>query len=215
VRIVFDFGRGVADRLAELGLGQDHIEHIVLSHFHPDHLSDLVPFLHAAHASRVDPRRRDLHLYGPPGLAARIRGMLAAFALEAALAEEEYELLFHEVGEGVHEIAGREFVFAVLPPLENQGLKFACSGKTCALTGDSEFHEQAIRFLRGVDLAVIDAGHLGDEEIVELATATQAGRLVCSHLYRELDQGALAARATKRGYTGELVVGRDRQTFQI
>ncbi len=215
LRIVFDFGRGVADRLADLGLGQDYIEHIVLSHFHPDHLSDLVAFLHAAHASRIDPRRHDLHLYGPPGLEARIRGILAAFGLEEALAEEEFALHFHEIWEGAFAIEGREFVLASLPPLENQGLKFERAGKTCALTGDSDFHGQEIDFLRGVDLAVIDAGHPSDEEIVELAAATQVGRLVCSHLYRELDEAALAAQAAKLGFTGKLIVGRDRMTFRI
>jgi ribonuclease BN (tRNA processing enzyme) len=215
LRIVFDFGRGVADRLADLGFGQDYIDHIVLSHFHPDHLSDLVPFLQAAHASRIDPRRHDLHLYGPPGLEARVRGILAAFALDEALAKEEFALHFHEVREGVFAIEGREFVFASLPPLENQGLKFECAGKICALTGDSDFHEQEIRFLRGVDLAVIDAGHPTDEEIVELAAATQVGRLVCSHLYRELDEAALAVQAAKLGFTGQLIVARDQMTFQI
>ena len=78
-----------------------------------------------------------------------------------------------------------------------------------ALTGDSSFHQEEIDFLAGRELAVIDSGHLSDEEIVELAARTQARRLVCSHLYRELDAAALNARAAEAGYTGELIVGED------
>lgn len=172
--------------------------------------------MHAAHASQVDPRRQDLHLYGPPGLAARLRAILTAFALEGALhEEEEYSLHIHELRDGPFEIAGREFIFTALPPFENHGLKFECGGKTCALTGDSEFHDREVEFLRGVDLAVIDAGHPSDEEIVELAVATQVGRLVCSHLYRELDEEALSALAAKRGFSGQLIVGRDRMRLDV
>ena len=66
--VVFDFGRGVATRLAESGLKQNEIEHVVLSHFHPDHFSDLIPYLHGGLYSQIDPRTTDLHVYGPTGL---------------------------------------------------------------------------------------------------------------------------------------------------
>ncbi|MEE8278853.1 MAG: MBL fold metallo-hydrolase, partial [Thermoanaerobaculia bacterium] len=56
LRLVYDFGRGVTRRLAQLDLRQDEIEHVVISHFHPDHVSDLIPYLHAASHSPIDPR---------------------------------------------------------------------------------------------------------------------------------------------------------------
>jgi ribonuclease BN (tRNA processing enzyme) len=60
LRLVFDCGRGVAARLAELGYRQDQLRHVVVSHFHADHVSDLVPLLQAGSWSRTDPRSRDL-----------------------------------------------------------------------------------------------------------------------------------------------------------
>ena len=69
--------------------------------------------------------------------------------------------------------------------------------------------------MSGVEVGVIDAGHLSDEEIVEVAAASQASRLVCSHLYRELDEVELKARAKEKGYEGELVVGWDFMTFEL
>ena len=95
LRLVFDFGRGIAHRLVELGLRQDDVEHIVLSHFHPDHFSDLVPFLHAAAWSRTDPRKRDLHVYGPAGLERRLDGLLELFGRDA-LGRPCWALRLHE-----------------------------------------------------------------------------------------------------------------------
>jgi len=62
---------------------------------------------------------------------------------------------------------------------------------------------------------VIDAGHISDEEIAQLAAATQARVIVCSHLYRELDERALQRQANARGYTGTILVGRDLQSFVL
>ena len=64
-RIVFDIGRGIAGRLRELGYYQDDIGHIILSHFHPDHTEDLIPFLHEA---IVTARIKPLNIYGPKGV---------------------------------------------------------------------------------------------------------------------------------------------------
>ena len=220
LRLVFDFGRGVAGRLAGLGLRQDDVEHVVLSHFHPDHLSDLVPYLHGACWSPIDPRRRDLHVYGPIGLEVQLMRLLSLFGPDTLERREHFRVVLHEVrGEEIR-LTGRDgrvhdFVFGDLPPASNHGLKWTYGGKTRALTGDSSFHEQEVEFLRGVDLAVIDSGHLDDDELVELAVQSGARRIVCSHLYRDLDAEVLGSRAAERGFSGEILVGRDLMIFPL
>src|SRR5215472_9523073 len=66
--VLFDCGHGVVQRLLEAGVRHNQLQHIVLSHFHPDHVSDLVPFLQAGAWSRDDPRTTDVHIYGPVGV---------------------------------------------------------------------------------------------------------------------------------------------------
>jgi ribonuclease BN (tRNA processing enzyme) len=213
LRVVFDFGRGVAERLQSLGLGQDDIRHVVLSHFHADHLSDLIPFLHAGSWSQIDPRTADLDLYGPVGLEALFHGLLGLF--ESLVRGERFELRLHEIHDDSLVIDGVEFVSRELPPAGNRGLKLTRGDITCAMTGDSFFHQQEIEFLRGVDLAIVDAGHLTDEELVELAVETRVRRLVCSHLYREIDAERLTVLATKRGFDGEVIIGEDLMSFAL
>lgn len=214
LRLVFDLGRGIADRLAEVGLRQDDVEHIVLSHFHPDHLSDLVPYLHGAAWSRTDPRHRDLHLYGPLGLEVQLMRLLGLFGPET-LQREHFRLHLHEERGEDLAVAGRRLRYPDLPPAGNHGLGFTAGSTRVALTGDSSFHEQEIAFLAEADLAVIDSGHLEDEEIVELAVRAGTRHIVCSHLYRPIDGPELTRRARAEGYGGTISEGRDLQVFDL
>lgn len=207
-RIVFDMGRGIADRLAESGLRQDDVGHLVISHFHADHFSDLVPYLQAASWSQIDARTRDLEIYGPLGLERLLETIFGAIGRES-LIRDTYRLRIHEVEAGPLTIDGLEATSVSLPPAGNHGLRFEWEGASVAITGDSEFHRDEVEFLSGADLAVIDSGHLSDAEIVRLAVESGAAEIVCSHLYRELDAAALNDRARAAGYGGSIVVGFD------
>ncbi len=198
-RFLFDIGRGVSQRLVQSGLRQDDLKCLLLSHYHPDHISDLLPYLHAALYSQVDPRSCDLEIFGPPGLldlAARMSDLLGAGAMEE---QDRFRLRWHEVCPGPRSIGGLEVELFDLPPAGNQGVRFEVGTMKLALTGDSHFHQQEIDFLQGVDLAVIDSGHLESEELVDLAVTTGVPRIVCSHLYRDLEEATLNRRARERG----------------
>ena len=215
LRLVFDCGRGVAARLVELGYRQDQLCHVVVSHFHADHVSDLIPLMQAGSWSHTDPRRADLHIWGPPGLKRLVNGWLELFGAASLVNPDRYAVELHELEAGELTIGGQQLELADLPPAGNHGLAFTVDGRRYALTGDSGFHDREVDFLEGCELAVIDSGHLSDEEIIELAVASQPRRLVCSHLYRPLDAGELGERAAKAGYTGELIVGEDRMAFGL
>ncbi len=211
---VYDIGRGTTQRLAELDVKQDDIRHIILSHFHPDHIIDLVPLLHASAWSQVDPRSKDLHIYGPIGLEVQIMRLMSLFGPDE-LKRDFFNVHIHEIRNDNFVIGKRKFEFINLPPVNNSGLKFEVNGKKYAFTGDSNFHKEEIAFLSGVDFAVIDAGHPTDEEIVKLAVETQVPKIVLSHLYRETDENEIRQKANQAGYKGDLIVGKDLMSFEI
>ncbi|MEM8961445.1 MAG: MBL fold metallo-hydrolase [Acidobacteriota bacterium] len=219
-RLVYDFGRGTAAALAARGLRQDDIGHVVLSHFHPDHLTDLLPYLQAASWSQIDPRSRDLHIWGPTGLDEQIMRLLGLFEVEWLVRRDQFRVQLHEIRHPVDtdaelDIGGQRYLWRELPPSGNHGLRWSCHGTTVALTGDGYEVEPLIDFLHGVDLAVIDAGHLDDNAIVEVAWRSAVDRLVCSHFYRELDVDALSAAARGAGWRGELILGTDGMSFSL
>jgi len=212
--VLFDCGHGVVQRLLDVGVQHKDVEHIIVSHFHPDHVSDLIPFLHAGAWSRRDPRSTDLHIYGPPGVQKLMEGFVDIFGLHA-FQQASYHLVAHEINEGQINIGPHHLDFIDLPPAGNHGVRFDWKGRQYAMTGDSDFHEAEVAFLKNVDLAIIDSGHITDDEIVQLAVVSQAKMIVCSHLYRELDVHYLQAVADARGYRGTIVVGRDLMTFVL
>jgi ribonuclease BN (tRNA processing enzyme) len=212
--VLFDCGHGVVQRLLEAGIQHNELNHIVVSHFHPDHVSDLIPFLHAGAWSRRNPRTTDLHIYGPPGIQRIIDGFRDIFGV-TGLQQPVYDILVHEIAGEQFSIGSYTFDFVSLPPAGNHGLRFKWRGKSYAITGDSNFHEYEITFLQKVDLAIIDSGHLEDDEIVQLAVASQAKTIVCSHLYREIDAPKLQTMAEKAGYGGTILVGRDLMSFVL
>ncbi len=213
-RFVFDFGRGIAVRLSQLGIRQDQLRHVILSHFHPDHFSDLLPYLHAGLYSPSDPRRENLHIYGPDGLQEVVSDLARLAGLQELAGEAPFRLELHRLGERIT-IDGISISCRHLPPAGNHGIRFQHGGRAVVLTGDSEFHQQEVDFVRGAQLAVIDAGHLNDQEIVELAATGRPATLVCSHLYRELDEERLRRHARERGFHGTLVVGEDLMEFPL
>ena len=212
--VLFDCGHGVAQRLLEAGMSHDKLGHIVLSHFHPDHVSDLIPLLQAGAWSRRDARVSDLHIYGPRGVQRLVDGLMRLFG-PSSFTQPSYMVRVHEIIEEHFEIGRHHFDFISLPPAGNHGLRFVWRDKRYAITGDSHFHAQDIAFLKKVDFAIIDSGHLEDEQIVQLAAQSKAKIIVCSHLSREINAQDLQARATNEGYTGTILVGRDLMSFII
>src|SRR6266852_6098823 len=108
--ILFDCGHGIVQRLLDVGVQHKDIEHIVLSHFHLDHLSDLLPLLHAGAWSRRNPRTTDLHIYGPPGLQQLIDGFRNIFGA-SALQQPTYDIQVHEVAGERFSIGSYDFDF--------------------------------------------------------------------------------------------------------
>jgi len=212
--ILFDCGHGIVQRLLEAGVQHNQLQHIVLSHFHPDHVSDIIPFLQAGAWSQRDPRTTDIHIYGPLGLQKIIDGLLQLFG-PRALQQPSYNIVVHEITQQHFEIGTHRFDFINLPPAGNHGLRFTWNKKCYAITGDSHFHNAEIDFLRDVDLAIIDSGHLEDTEIVQLAASSQVKTIVCSHLYREIYAKYLQSLAASSGYRGTILVGRDLMSFVL
>lgn len=207
-RLVYDFGRGVATRLVEAGLRQDDVEHIFISHFHPDHVTDLYPYLHGASWSQIDSRTKDINIYGPFGTKAFIEKMLSVFGWKNELAHG-FKVVVHDIADGELSIEGQHFDIVDLH--HSQGLRF----DSYAIAGDATINANLVSLLKGTKISVFDSGHISDDEIIELAAQTQAKTLVCSHQHRALDEDALNQDAKARGYTGHLVVAEDLMQFDL
>lgn len=217
---VFDFGRGVSHRLLfDLHIDMHALHTIWISHFHPDHVSDLLPFFHAlswsksgwqAHSYATD----TIRIIGPKGLYDFWSKLMAIYPTpDIVRLELLSRLQIIELDQNPFHLFNTAFEWAQLPHANNTGIKFEIANKKIALAGDCPFAQEEVNFIQNTDLAVIDAGHKSDAEIIQTAVLSQTKQLVLTHIDRNLDANALNKAARSQGYVGEIIIGEDLMTL--
>ncbi len=84
--ILVDSGAGVLRQLKLAGFNATDIETVVISHLHQDHISGLGALLGLRWQQTA---RKDLTIYGPPGIDKVVKGLLDAMQPSIAVAEHE------------------------------------------------------------------------------------------------------------------------------
>ena len=176
VFVLVDVGPGSWEQVDLANLPLAHLDAVLLTHFHSDHLGDLGE---AITQSWIAGRTRPLDVYGPPGVDRIVAGLREAYAFDV-----EYRVRHH--GE---EWLPREAAFAVakaiaLPPegssdavvvLDQGGLRitafrvdhapvsqavgyrFDWRGRSVVVSGDTRKSASLVANARGADLLVHEA----------------------------------------------------------
>ncbi len=77
--LLLDLGPGTIKQLLKVGLTLNDISAIFISHFHPDHITDLIPFLFAMRYQLGYTRRDKISLYAHKNFSAFYEGLKSAF----------------------------------------------------------------------------------------------------------------------------------------
>ncbi|MBI4616337.1 MAG: MBL fold metallo-hydrolase [Planctomycetes bacterium] len=220
--ILVDSGSGTLGRMARAGVLPENLERVLYTHFHPDHVADLVPILFAL---RNTPREGDpLAVQGPPGL--------------AALFEKFHGIFGHWIEPGdpprwrLEEIPPRRHEFpglAVTPVKtahtpESQGYRFELGGRVVAVSGDTGPCGALEELGRGADLLVLECSfpdsrpleqHMTPSACAEVARRAHPRRLLLTHLYPEMDRARGRARKAFAGLACEVVWAKDGMTIDL
>ncbi|TVP47852.1 MAG: ribonuclease Z [Gemmatimonadales bacterium] len=230
LRILLDCGSGTLHGMARDRLPWRELTHIVLSHFHTDHIGDLAPVLWALKwlgSDGREPRRTEpLGIVGPRGLRMRMDGLAAAFG--DWLLEPGFPLHVHEVKPGAtwaDAPAGLRLVAhrarhtpeALAWRVEARDARVGYTGDTGPLPGLGAF-------FRGVEVLVAECAvpdgtdlptHLSPGSLATMASTANPGLLIPVHAYPGLDPGALPDLLARGGYGGAVEVGRDGLTLAV
>jgi ribonuclease BN (tRNA processing enzyme) len=219
-RMLLDCGSGTLHGMARDALPWAELDHVVLSHFHTDHMGDLVPVLWALRWGIDGGRTRPLHLVGPEGLGMRLRGLADGFG--SWLLEPGFPLHAHEVpagGRWRNEDAGVDLVaHAARHTPEALAWRVEARGTRVGYTGDTGPLPALGAFFRGVELLVAECAvpddqameiHLSPHELAPMAEAAAPTLLVTVHHYPQLDRAALPDLLRAAGYSGRVAVGHD------
>jgi ribonuclease BN (tRNA processing enzyme) len=222
-KILLDIGPGTIRRLLEYGVTIFALTHLFLSHFHPDHTSELVPLIFATKYPDALRRKHPLGVYAGPGLSAFYTGLQAAYGQWMVM--PEYQLALHEMDPVTGRLAFDGFSVAACSVAHRpESLAFrieTAEGISIVYSGDTDACESLVELARGTDLLICEAsmpdgqkvpGHLTPSIAGSIAARAHAKRLVLTHLYPPCDKVDIVKQA-RSTYKGPIIMAEDLMTL--
>lgn len=197
VNALIDCGATSMVAMNRLDIDRNRIDFIFLTHFHLDHIGAVPPFLLEAHY--VLKRDRPLTIVGPPGLKARLTGLMEASFPGTADLAWHFPLQFAELEIGKSTDFGAVKATAFHVKHDDRagpclGYRLEADGKVFAYSGDTEWTDAVIEIGRGADLFVCEAytrdkpiaTHMAYSALEQHIDQIRPKRLVLTHMSDEM-----------------------------
>jgi ribonuclease BN (tRNA processing enzyme) len=191
--LLVDCGATSLPALRRLGLASPALDLVVVSHLHGDHFAG-VPFL-LLEAAYLTPRTHPLAIAGPPGIEARVMGVLdLLFPGAGARVRERVPVEFIDYDVGVEQPLGhvRLLPLEVVHPsgAPSCGLRLSWGDRVLAYSGDTEWTDALVALAAGADLFVCECStydkavpyHLSYATLQARRAELAARRIVLTHM---------------------------------
>jgi ribonuclease BN (tRNA processing enzyme) len=225
LRLLLDCGGGVVHHMARLGIEWRDISHLIITHFHNDHIGDL-PLLFFAWKHGMRPARsQPLTLIGPKGMRRLIQKMADVFG--GHLSEPGFEVVIHEIhdGEELRLDAITRLLAASTPHTEESlAYRIETDARSFCYTGDTGASGDVAIFAQAVDLLLMECSvsdeeamdtHLTPSQVAEMARMALPRRLLLTHIYPQLDRARLPDLVRAGGWPGSIEVAQDGATYEV
>lgn len=203
-------------RIPQAGIDFDSLTDLVLTHFHPDHVSG-VPLL--LMNMWLLGRRRPLNIYGLHHTLDRIEDLMGFYDWSSW--PNFFPIAFYRLPqvEMTPVLANSEFrVFASpvrhLIPTIGLKVEFTNTGKSAAYSCDTEPCPQVKRLASGVDVLIHEAsgaspGHSSASQAAAIAREAKAGALYLIHYPTRDADPALLVEEAKAAFSGSVALAQD------
>lgn len=218
--VLIDSGPGTMRRLAELGISLHDIDVLAYTHFHPDHIADIVHFFFAARNPQ-DPRKKPLALFGGPGIHSFYEKLLDLYE---GILRPPFPLSVMELEDTQHgDVHFRLFTLPLLHTPHSIGYRFEAEGKVVVFSGDTDVCENLITLARGADLLVLECsfpdalkvqGHLTAGECGQIAQKAGVQKVLLSHFYPPCEKADILGEC-RRHYKGEVILASDSLRIKV
>jgi ribonuclease Z len=237
-KLLFDCGRGATLRLTEAGASLSDISRLFLTHLHSDHIVGLPDLLLSPWGAGM--RRVPFEVWGPEGTHDMMEHLQKAFDFDIRVRSvtnqnpEGIRVVSHDINEGIvvdnNGIKVTAFLVdhgRVKPAF---GYRVDYGGHSVALSGDTRFSENLIKFSRGVDVLIHEAANVEAEsrltpEQRERTNALhtnpeQAGEVFAQvkprlAVYSHAGESQNIIARTRTTYSGPLESGDDLMTIDV
>jgi ribonuclease Z len=242
-KLLFDCGRGFAQRLTEYGVSLGAIDKLFLTHLHSDHILSIPDLLLVGW---LEGRKTPLQVWGPAGTKSMMDSMGKTFEFDIRvrgdfddrLPEAGISSSSQDIQEGVvYEKSGVKVTAFLVdhgPVKPAFGYRVDYGGRSVAMSGDTRFSENLIKHSQAVDVLIHEVARLTppnpkqterdraqQEKVVrELHTTAEQTATVFNRVkprlavYSHGGSPADLAEARKT-YSGPLEIGEDLMTIEI
>ncbi len=214
---LLDLGSGACRALLKHDLDFNQVDLIALTHLHPDHLGDLVPFLFATRYSLGYTRQEPFYILAARGFHDFYRRLQGAFGqwVEAPSGLLRVQELNPD---GLDQADFGELMVKSAPTRHISGslaYRLEADGVSLVYSGDTDVSDSLVDLAQGVDLLILEcanpfkvAGHLTPIEAGRLAVRAGASRLLLTHFYPPCDTVDVTALAAAE-FPGEIIRAED------
>ena len=223
--IVFDMGAGTLRRLLENGTGVSDISHVVLTHFHPDHCAELVPFLFALKAPETGREEKQVTLIGGQGLKQLYDGLRNVFGSWIEPGPDRLKIIELSVEKQDSLNLGDLFLrsIPVCHNPESLAYRLESGNRVFACSGDTDSCDNLVRIAEDADLFLCECSTPDEDKREKHLTPSLAGqtagdarvkKLVLTHFYPDCDKTDIAKQC-RRTYDGNVFQAEDLMKFYL
>lgn len=217
--LLMDCGPGTLLRLQQAGISPTEIRTILISHFHLDHIADLLPVLHSRWLENGRGRPRTV-IVGPVGLKRWFRRALRTSSWVRKLELQQIELGINHftIGDiGIDTCLTGHTKVSICFRLSDAG------GRVLFYSGDSDDYRTLVTLSRSADLALVECswpaapaweGHLTPEMAGKLASEGQVHQLLLTHFYQPVVRDD-TLKEVASCYSGPVEVAEDLKKYAI
>ncbi len=221
--VLLDIGSGTLRAMLNYDLNFNDIDVLCLSHHHPDHVGDLVPFLFASRYSLGYTRQLPFWLLAAQGFSAFQQNLKSVWGewVEPPTGLMQVQELARDRPD-TFTLADLTIKTAPVNHIATSlAYRLESGGRALVYSGDTDWSDTLIELARGTDLFILEAsnpfkvpGHLTPLEAGRLAAQAGAPRLLLTHIYPPGDEVDMAA-ACRRAFSGEIIKAEDGLRVQV
>ncbi|MDZ7343141.1 MAG: ribonuclease Z [candidate division KSB1 bacterium] len=214
--MLLDCGGGAVRRGLEAALPMLHLDAILITHLHLDHVADLPELLWALDGEGEQRADRPLYLFGPPGFTKFFDGLSEVFG--KWLKRLPMPLVVREVNQQRFSLG--PWQVETLPMQHGapaNGYRLEGDGKILAYTGDTGFCEEVVGLAQNADWLIIECSFPNGQIVSTHLTAGEAGilaakaacrRVLLTHFYPDCFAVDVAAQC-REFFGGEIELAGD------